>query len=65
QWADELKEKYQNELSAERIKDIVQKEVGLKFLRVLEDAGVYKRDEKGQKAFNRFIVEAIKGRIIR
>jgi UDPglucose--hexose-1-phosphate uridylyltransferase len=65
QWADELKEKYQNELSSERIKDIIQKEVGLKFLRVLEDAGVYKRDEKGQKAFKRFIVEAIKGRVIR
>lgn len=35
--------------------DIVQEEVGHVFVRVLEDAGVYKRDEKGQKAFMRFV----------
>jgi UDPglucose--hexose-1-phosphate uridylyltransferase len=61
QWADELKSKYNNELSSDRIKEFVQKEVGFKFLRVLEDAGVFKRDEKGQNAFKRFIHETLNG----
>ncbi|SEG31510.1 UTP-hexose-1-phosphate uridylyltransferase [Eubacterium ruminantium] len=33
----------------------VQKEIGLVFSKVLECAGVYKRDEKGMAAFKRFI----------
>ena len=37
---------------------ILQKEIGVVFAKVLEDAGVYKRDEAGQKAFLRF-VEAV------
>lgn len=35
--------------------NIVQEEVGKVFVRVLEDAGVYKRDEKRQAAFMRFV----------
>lgn len=35
--------------------NIVQEEVGKVFVRVLEDVGVYKRDEKGQAAFMRFV----------
>ncbi len=35
--------------------DILKKEVGIVFGQVLEHAGVYKRDEKGQAAFMRFI----------
>lgn len=35
--------------------NIVQEEVGKVFVRVLEDAGIYKRDEKGQAAFMRFV----------
>jgi UDPglucose--hexose-1-phosphate uridylyltransferase len=35
--------------------DIIQKEVGIVFGKVLEHAGVYKRDEEGKKAFQRFI----------
>jgi UDPglucose--hexose-1-phosphate uridylyltransferase len=62
QWADELKEKYKNELSSDRIKYTVQKEVGFKFLRVLEDAGVFKRDGKGQRAFKKFI-ESLQGKV--
>ncbi len=35
--------------------DILQKEVGIVFGKVLEHAGVFKRDEKGQAAFDKFI----------
>lgn len=34
---------------------ILQAEIGRVFVRVLEDAGVYKRDAAGQAAFDRFI----------
>ncbi|WP_273122360.1 UDP-glucose--hexose-1-phosphate uridylyltransferase [Bacillus weihaiensis] len=53
-WADELKQHYQKILTRETVADIVEKEVGKKFLRVLEDAGVFKRDEAGLTAFKRF-----------
>jgi UDPglucose--hexose-1-phosphate uridylyltransferase len=58
-WADELKVKYKNQLSGSHVYEIIQKETGIKFLRVLEDAGVFKRDEKGQKAFKKFITESL------
>ncbi len=54
-WIEELKDKYQSDLNANEVSDIVQKEVGLKFSRVLEDAGVFKRDDKGIKAFKAFV----------
>ncbi|KAF1290503.1 UDP-glucose--hexose-1-phosphate uridylyltransferase [Candidatus Enterococcus leclercqii] len=52
-WADEMKSNYS--LTAENVEAIVQKEVGLVFAKVLEHAGVFKRDEVGQAAFQRFI----------
>ena len=52
-WAKELKARYQ--FTAENVQEIVQKEVGLVFAKVLEHAGVFKRDEAGQAAFSRFI----------
>ena len=36
-------------------RDILQKEVGIVFGKVLEHAGVYKRNDEGAKAFDRFI----------
>ena len=39
----------------EYIDAIVKKEVGKVFVKCLEHAGVYKRDEKGMAAFERFI----------
>lgn len=45
----------ENEVTAENIHAIVQKEIGKVFAKVLECAGVYKRTEEGQKAFERFI----------
>ena len=34
----------------------IKDEIGIVFSRVLEDAGVFKRDKKGQAAFVKFIV---------
>lgn len=52
-WADQLKGRHQ--VTSETVKEIVQEEVGLVFARVLEDAGVFKRDSLGQAGFKRFI----------
>lgn len=52
-WADRLKKDYS--FSNENVTKIIQKEVGLIFAQVLADAGVFKRDEQGQKAFKKFI----------
>lgn len=56
-WADALKEQY--EFTDDNVKQIVDQEVGKVFGRVLEDAGVFKWDDQGKQAFDRFI-EAIK-----
>src|SRR5699024_3266276 len=52
-WADKLQEKY--DFNEDNVSEIVDKETGLVFGRVLEDAGVFKWDEQGQKAFDKFI----------
>ena len=52
-WADSWTGKY--ELNRDNIHGIVQDEIGRVFIRVLECAGVYKRTEEGQAAFDRFI----------
>lgn len=53
-WVEEFLPKYQD-VNAENIHSIIQKEIGLIFMQVLEDAGVYKRTEEGQAGFDRFI----------
>jgi len=52
-WAEAFREKY--EITAENALEIVQKETGLVFAEVLEDAGVFKRDHAGKEAFLRFL----------
>ena len=60
-WVMEWLPKYgPSDLTPENIHKVVQDEVGLVFKKVLECAGVYKRDEKGQKAFRRF-TESVSG----
>ncbi|OIK12899.1 UDP-glucose--hexose-1-phosphate uridylyltransferase [Bacillus sp. MUM 13] len=54
-WAKELEMRYGNDLNENNVSDIVKKETGLKFLRVLQDAGVFKRDSEGKDGFLRFI----------
>ena len=53
-WVKEFLPRYQ-EVSKDNITEILHKEIGNVFMEVLEDAGVYKRDEKGQAAFDRFL----------
>ena len=52
-WAKELCQKYK--FTAENAQEILKKEIGIVFSKVLEHAGVYKRDENGKAAFERFI----------
>ena len=53
-WVDEFKVKYDS-ITKENVEEIVQKEIGLVFSEVLEDAGVYKCTEEGRSAFMRFV----------
>ena len=53
-WVEEFLPKYEK-VDAGNVHDILRKEIGLVFMQVLEDAGVYKRTEEGQKAFMRFV----------
>ncbi len=62
-WAEEFLPKYgftpgaalDGEVSPERLHEIVRDEIGLVFLEVLRDAGVYKCDGAGREAFARFV----------
>ncbi|MGM0754136.1 MAG: UDP-glucose--hexose-1-phosphate uridylyltransferase [Bacillota bacterium] len=54
-WVEELKDRYHGKVTHDNVGGIVREELGKKFSRVLEDAGVFKRDENGQKAFVRFV----------
>lgn len=53
-WVEEFMPKYEK-IDAENIDKIVEDEIGLVFMQVLEDAGVYKRTAEGKAAFRRFI----------
>lgn len=52
-WAHELQTRYT--FTPDNAMDILQKEVGAVFAKVLEHAGVFKRSEAGRQAFLRFI----------
>lgn len=52
-WVDEFRPKYPI-ISAENVDAVLKEEIGIVFKKVLEDAGVFKRDAKGQAAFDRF-----------
>jgi len=53
-WVDEFIVKY-DDINEDNITEILQKEIGLVFEKVLEDAGVYKCDSEGRENFARFI----------
>ena len=52
-WVDEWINNY--EICRDNIHSILQDEISKVFVKVLECAGVYKRTEEGQKAFDRFV----------
>lgn len=54
EWASKIVATYPS-LCRENIREILEKEIGKVFLNVLEDAGVFKRDDAGKEAFIRFI----------
>lgn len=53
-WVCELRKKYKA-FTQKNVNSILQKEIGIVFSKVLEHAGVYKRNEEGKEAFLRFI----------
>ena len=55
-WVEEFAPKYA-EINQDNIDKIIQDEIGLVFMQVLEDAGVYKRTQEGKAAFRRFVDE--------
>ncbi len=52
-WIDEIREKYNN-INADNIDGILKREIGLVFAKVLEHAGVFKRNREGLDAFIKF-----------
>lgn len=54
EWAHQIKNKYVNFTHANDL-EILKKEVGLTYSKILEHAGVFKRDKQGQKAFLKFV----------
>lgn len=58
-WAEELKIIYESKVKKDNVEEIVKIETAKKFLKVLEYAGVFKRDKKGKENFRRFIKEII------
>ncbi|WP_125567647.1 UDP-glucose--hexose-1-phosphate uridylyltransferase [Companilactobacillus insicii] len=52
-WANELRSKYQ--FTNDNVEKIVDQEAGIVFSHVLENAGVYKWNEQGKQAFDKFI----------
>ena len=53
-WVDSFRAGYQS-FTKDNVDEILEKEVGLVFERVLEDAGVFKYDEAGRAGFKRFL----------
>ena len=53
-WVREFLPKYAS-VTKDNVMEILKAEVGCAFAEVLEDAGVYKRNEAGRQAFLRFI----------
>ena len=53
-WAEGFAERLKGR-PREEIRSVLEQEVGKVFVSVLEDAGVYKRDDGGKEAFRRFI----------
>lgn len=53
EWVNEWKDNY--DFNSDNIHGIVRNEIGKVFVKVLECAGVYKMNEEGQRAFDRFV----------
>ena len=58
EWAREFMTRY-DDINKSNVDDIIQREIGKVFSKVLEHAGVFKRDSNGRLAFMKF-VESVK-----
>lgn len=54
EWAGRIKNKYP-EINKDNVNEILRQEIGKTFVKVLEHAGVYKRNQSGMDAFDKFI----------
>ena len=62
-WVEEFLPKYgftagsglEGEITPEKLHEMVQTEIGLVFMEVLKDSGVYKCTEEGREGFMRFV----------
>ena len=54
EWAEEILKCY-SDFCKENARVILEQEIGKVFLNVLEDAGVFKRNDEGKNAFTKFI----------
>lgn len=54
EWAEDIVKKYPD-INKENVTEILRSEVGAVFVEVLKHAGVYKRDDEGMAAFDRFM----------
>ena len=57
-WIEEILSR-NNEVNIEEARILLKEEVGVIFSKVLEDSGVFKRNDKGQAALERFIKSVI------
>ena len=53
-WYKEIRAKYDN-INADNADGILKTEIGIVFSKILEHAGVFKRDENGLAAFDKFV----------
>lgn len=58
-WYEKLRIKYEGLTGAENVRSMIRDEVGHVFSQVLTDSGVFKRNDKGLEAFDRFSEEAL------
>ncbi len=54
-WIEQLLDQYGHSVPSEQAHEILRVEIGHKFMEVLQDAGVFKRNLQGQSAFLRFM----------
>jgi UDPglucose--hexose-1-phosphate uridylyltransferase len=53
-WYKEIRVKH-TDINKDNVDNIIQEEIGKVFMQVLTDAGVYKRNEQGMEAFDKFV----------
>ena len=53
-WYKEIRAKHAD-INKDNVDNIIQEEIGKVFMQVLTDAGVYKRNEQGMEAFDKFV----------